>query len=250
MLRPIFALTAAPMIAVMATLFVTSAQAGYKDDDYRRHLPGYFNWTGFYGGVHASWLQTDDVPATLNASIAGDIDNDGDNDARDGLIRAALADIFEGGTSAMGGVHAGVNWQTDRWVYGLEADATFGGDLAYLASVRARAGLVMPTNVYIYGTAGVAFTELDRDLGPLAAFPDIDYVEDDGLVGFVIGGGFESALSDSMIIGLEALYYAFDEEVRVEAREVDIEQDFITLRGRVSYKFGAHTYDLGHGSLK
>jgi len=236
--------SASGLLATVMTALIALPAAAGSPYDYRHDLPGYFNWSGLYAGAHVSWLSTDDQDNTVEVGAAGDIDNDGDVDGRDAAIFRALSNYFEGGDSVMGGGHIGFNMQTDRWLYGLEADISFGDTFEYLGSIRGRAGLIMPTDVYIYGTAGIGFLSIDRNDDVFAPFPDLVVSEEGGQAGLVFGGGFESTLSDQLILGLEVLYYTFDDEVTVSNRELEFEQDFVTLRGRISYKLGAQTYSL------
>jgi outer membrane immunogenic protein len=68
-----------------------------------------------------------------------------------------------------GGAQAGANWQTGRWVFGVEGDiqATGADDTfapwkfsnPWFGTVRGRAGYAF-SNVLFYGTGGLAFGEL------------------------------------------------------------------------------------------
>src|ERR1700692_4326106 len=74
-----------------------------------------YNWTGWYGGftAGATWGQYD--PRT--AAVA-----DGYLDAVDAaaVTAAGIQNIKTNGFAA--GIEGGYNWQTGRWVLGLEAD--------------------------------------------------------------------------------------------------------------------------------
>lgn len=69
-----------------------------------------YNWTGFYAGVHVGNAATTNEWKTGSGGLAG-------------------ADPFEGSFTSGGlirGFQFGYNYQVNRVVYGLEADATFG----------------------------------------------------------------------------------------------------------------------------
>lgn len=202
---------------------------GYKD------VPYYFYerpviWHGFYYGGHFGGAFNE-----ADGPIEGDLDKvDQASPEPDYVFTDADFVIREEGDEDdfIAGVHLGYNWQRygNPLVLGVEGDVTFGGDLDYLASVRARVGYAMH-HVMIYLTGGVAFTEFDKqsfsvtfneetcscdvfaflDEGGLVRNEDNSDVE----VGLVIGGGLEYKPYEMFGIGLEGLYYLF-EDVRSE----------------------------------
>jgi len=120
----------------------------------------------------------------------------------------------------VGGFHAGYNWQTrSNWVIGIEGDADFGSDdFDYLASIRGRLGYAFGRTM-IYGTGGVAFAAFNN--GGL-----------DDETGWVAGGGMETKVRGNLSLGLEALYYNFDE---ASVGAVDDAVETVTVRGRLTY---------------
>ncbi len=130
------------------------------------------NWGGFYAGGQLGY----------GSGSTGGVDLDG------GLL----------------GAHAGYNFDLGGFVVGAELD----GDLARLdldtagridriIRLKGRAGVDMGDMMF-YGTAGVARARLDTGAGN---------VSDNGYFG---GIGLDYALSDSMIVGGEALVHRFD----------------------------------------
>jgi outer membrane immunogenic protein len=146
----------------------------------------------------------------------------------------------------IGGVHVGYNWQRGAAVYGIEADVSFADEIDYLASLRARLGYASG-NFLIYATAGVALAQFDND--PLKVkigntSYSIDSGDDDAQIGFVVGGGVEYKLRPNWSVGLEGLYYVFDDEssedtVKHNYRKYKVSQeddnDFWVVRARMSY---------------
>lgn len=118
----------------------------------------------------------------------------------------------------IGGGHLGYNWQgASNIVLGVEGDIDFADDLDYLASIRGRLGWAFGPSL-IYGTAGVAFIEADEI----------------SETGFAAGLGFEHKLRDRVSVGVEGLYYSFDDDNAAE----DLE--FWTARARLTYHLGGY----------
>jgi outer membrane immunogenic protein len=78
----------------------------------------------------------------------------------------------------VGGVQAGYNWQTGPWVFGIEGDFQGSGasdtfapwkfSNPWFGTVRGRAGYAL-NNILFYGTAGLAFGELQGQTFGLGA---------------------------------------------------------------------------------
>jgi outer membrane immunogenic protein len=127
-------------------------------------------------------------------------------------------EILDDNAKLIGGVHAGWNWQTpSSWVIGVEGDANFSDDFDYLATMRGRLGYAFGRTL-VYGTGGAAF----------AGFSDNIFDEE---TGWVAGGGIETKVRPNVSLGLEALYYNFDD---ASAGLVDDSVDALTVRGRIT----------------
>jgi outer membrane immunogenic protein len=121
-------------------------------------------------------------------------------------------------------------------VLGGERDVEVDGDDAgeiednWVASVRGRLGYAFGSTL-VYGTGGVAFLNTD-DADPF----------DDTLTGWVAGAGVEHKLRDNLSLGLEGLYYSFEDDVSESAdglrATADLERDFWTVQARITYHFG------------
>jgi|EndMetStandDraft_5_1072996.scaffolds.fasta_scaffold160358_1 outer membrane immunogenic protein len=170
-------------------------------------------WTGFYVGAHAG--STFDDSASLEI-LGTEVDSD---------------DLDE---QFIGGLHVGYNWQTSRnLVLGIEGNITVPADsdeffADYFASIRGRIGYALDKTL-VYGTGGVAFLANDNAL-----------LGDDVSTGYVVGGGLDHKIRDNVSIGLEGLYYSFEDEV---VSGVDVERDFFTVQARVTYHFNDRTGD-------
>lgn len=198
------------------------------------------DWSGFYigGNIGYSW-----------ANMSGCHDcNDSSS-----VLDAEELDL-EG---IAGGLHAGYNWQMDNIVFGIEGDVTFTdlsdstgapdpteseeqkGDVDLLASVRARLGVAFD-DVLLYATGGIAIPDASWEAKNTGFDPsdgDVDF--DD--IGGVVGGGAEFAMTETIRLRAEGLYYFFNDKESIEdfgntGEEVELEDAFI-VRGGVSFYF-------------
>jgi outer membrane immunogenic protein len=157
-------------------------------------------------------------------------------------------------TTLIGGVHIGYNWQSGSKVFGIEADASFGDGVDYLASLRARLGYAMDA-LLVYATAGVAFVGFD-DKTVDAKFGDFYTksfdIEGDSEVGVVVGLGAEYKLAANWSVGVEGLYYFFGDSDTTDQWSWwcydkkfthDDDNDMFVVRGRLSYHFTDDRYD-------
>lgn len=147
----------------------------------------------------------------------------------------------------IGGVHIGYNWQSGDRVFGVEADASFGDGVDYLASLRARLGYAMD-NLLLYVTAGVAFAGFDNSTVVMSYYDhkkSLDF-SGDSEVGAVVGVGGEYKLSSNWSIGVEGLYYFFGDgddskEWEKYCKEYKLvhedDNDLFVVRARLSYHF-------------
>jgi outer membrane immunogenic protein len=107
----------------------------------------------------------------------------------------------------VGGADIGYNWQNGHWVFGIEGDieATGADDTfapwkfsnPWFGTVRGRAGYTI-SNVLFYGTAGLAFGELDGQTFGLS--------ENHTTAGWTAGFGAEVALAPNWSAKIEYLY--------------------------------------------
>jgi outer membrane immunogenic protein len=193
-------------------------------------------WSGFYlgGNLGGAYEQGDRRLTTETPGALTLVDDNGD------------------GSEFLAGGHLGYNWKHSFWpfVIGVEADLSFAADIDYLASVRARMGFTTERALF-YATAGFAVADFgDDDFkvtdGTLAtSFRDKSNAES----GFVVGGGAEFALGRNWSLGVEGLYYIFDEHKVSGTFSDDAnppnetsfvyenDLDFWAVRGRLTYHF-------------
>ena len=151
------------------------------------------------------------------AMVWGEADfsgNDGTDDQLD----------LEGG--AFGG-QAGFNYQCNQWVFGIEGDVswldadaseissqdpfvTVSSEIEMLASIRGRLGIAI-NNILLFGTAGVAFTDLDVRVVDVEPGFVSDLSASSSATGYVIGGGAEMLIAGNISARAEVLHYNFDE---------------------------------------
>jgi outer membrane immunogenic protein len=127
----------------------------------------------------------------------------------------------------VGGAQAGYNWQTGPWVFGVEGDlqATGASDTfapwkfsnPWFGTVRGRAGYAF-SNILFYGTAGLAFGELQGQTFGLT--------ESHTNVGWTVGLGAEFGFARNWSAKVEYLY-------------VDLnDSNFVITGAQNGYRFG------------
>jgi outer membrane immunogenic protein len=180
--------------------------------------PPAFSWTGVYIGLNVGgkWASVDD---TLNATSPS------------GVNSAAFGSSTN--SSWIAGGQVGFNWQApgSLWVFGLEGDidaqhlhrnlvvatATgpfVAGDTVSLesnwqASLRGRLGYAAWDRALLYGTLGLAFTNVKGTVGlvGIGTFSD-----DSTLIGGTVGAGLEYAIWNNVSLGIEGRYTFYGDE--------------------------------------
>jgi len=204
-------------------------------------------WSGAYFGGHLGSLF--DLSDNMNSALSvngnngaagqnGIAPNGGGGGGGGGAGGAAGGFFEEDDTQLLGGVQVGFNWEREGLVYGVEADASLLGDNRdYLASLRGRLGWTHKSQLY-YLTGGIAATQVERataiyggnggnggdgsDSVTLGGNGSGGYggnggsgfytSDSDDLVGFVIGAGVDTKIARDLSVGIEALYYKFDDD--------------------------------------
>jgi outer membrane immunogenic protein len=186
-------------------------------------------------------------------------------------------------TSFMGGVQAGYNWQVNQIVLGVEGDidgthihasltrgaippfagfpvavtATSTDTIDWIASARARAGVVVAERGLLYVTGGAAFTNakvntaFGETFGPLVIPPffppPTGASSSHGLVGWTLGGGVEWAFSKAWSLAAEYRHNDFGGQNYLLGTDVvgnpimdrvKFTTDQVTLR--LNWRFAAH----------
>ena len=206
-----------------------------------------YDWSGVYGGIFAGVGYTSS-----------------DWDGVDDDVAAAPVSIDESlnDTQFLLGALAGINFQHDSWVFGLEADIAWfdskehenldgaegldiTSEIDLLGSVRARAGYAADRTLF-YVTGGLAFADAEHTWDDHSSQPgsvfDLPSKSVDLDFGWVVGAGIEYAWTDNWLVRLEGLYFdlgsedgkvAFDDEVDT----FDVDQEIWVGRIGLSYKF-------------
>jgi outer membrane immunogenic protein len=206
-----------------------------------------YDWSGVYGGVFAG---------------VGFTSSDWDGFDDDATL-AFQTEIHEtlNDTAFVLGALAGINFQHDSWVFGVEADiAWFDSDehenldgaeglditseIDLLGSVRARLGYAADRTLF-YVTGGLAFADAEHTWddgsfvpgGVLDSSPekvDLDF-------GWVIGAGIEHAWTDNWLVRIEGLYFDLGSEDGeasnpAETDSFEVDQEIFVARIGISYK--------------
>jgi outer membrane immunogenic protein len=207
-------LALASMLIVSASIAALAADIEAPPED--------FDWTGFYIGGHLGYGEPSfdgffdiseaqgeggtEEPLPEETTYADDLDADGF--------------VF--------GAQAGYNYQSGKFLLGIEADVSFldfedevadneGNDiievdLDFLASLRLRGGAALD-RVLVYATGGVAYAGGEYTLIDDAGTGDENSGDVDiDAFGGVVGGGLEWAVTDGLSLRAEGLYFFFDDE--------------------------------------
>jgi outer membrane immunogenic protein len=206
-------------VVLVSPAFATDAMVEIPED-----VSPTFSWTGGYVGIQvgSGWANVDRTTGTFGNSYGAD--------------------------GFLGGVHTGYNHQFGSLVLGIEGDIELSGlggndggaggtmdsvDMDWMGSIRARAGFALG-RALIYGTAGVAFADVDQvnRLGIPVSFSDT-------YTGWTAGAGAEYAFTDSLTGRVEYRYTDFGSKDYAPGRVVAFRND-ITMHGArigLSYKF-------------
>ena len=194
--------------------------------------PPPFTWSGVYLGVNAGFGWGDsDWTARRDIGVVVDTRDRFNHDPQGGLV----------------GGHLGFNYQTGRFVWGLEGSVAganieeetrsrFDGallttDIKTLWSVTGRVGYDWG-RLLTYAKGGYAGANIELT----ARDPFLFQISESKVHnGWTVGGGLEFLASDNLVLGVEYNYYDFGEATH--HRAVDNDVTLQTVTARVSYKF-------------
>jgi outer membrane immunogenic protein len=138
------------------------------------------------------------------------------------------------------GAYAGYTWQSGMFVLGGEAElstgnlkgssANFSQDMNWMGAVRARAGVLVAPPLYVYGLAGVAWTDMTIRANGLE--------REQSFAGFQLGAGAEYRIHNNWSLRLDYIYTGLGAEKRdfpTSSQQVD--PDFHTVRAGLSFRF-------------
>lgn len=144
---------------------------------------------------------------------------------------SAQALVFGSGANSasargwMGGGHAGYNWQSNSWVYGIEADisglhldstantalndgvttARMNADVNWYGTVRGRLGWAQGPALF-YGSAGLAYGRTDLNGSMNTPGLSLNTPTSATKTGWVAGGGIDYLLTPNVIVGVQYQY--------------------------------------------
>ena len=208
------------------------------------------SWGGFYGGLVGGYAQ-------FNSKVS-------DNEQPYSLNEFPGDSFRHKPAGFVGGLVFGHNWQSGRFVFGIEADASFsnisknslgdGNDaflltkISGLGTLRGRLGYTILDNVLVYATGGLAmanFTQRAGDKDGNNTYWDTE----DSIVklnkwkaGWVIGAGVEAKLVANWTARAEYLYTNFG-KYRASAEEARCCGNDEFRSG--SFRNDAHIYRIG-----
>ena len=151
---------------------------------------------------------------------------------------------------ALAGGHIGYNWQTSKFVWGVEADLSWTGyDLSiqqnlggfnfnasashdFLTSLRLRAGYACG-DLLLYGTGGLAYTEIDTSLSLTGAGSNSVQSDTTDVSGVIGGVGLEYAIAPNVSLRGEALWFSLHQDFDRSKPGYDGNE----FRGGISYYF-------------
>jgi len=161
-------------------------------------------------------------------------------------------------TGFIGGGQIGYNWQNGNYVYGLEADfdgltgkgssnptgakgsGNINNRITWLSTIRTRAGLALG-NTMAYITGGLAIGEVKDNFGP---FSCCTKSASKTRVGWTVGGGVETFLTQNWTLGAEALFVDLGQYsgpnfncVECAGKATKFSHQAIISRLKLNYKF-------------
>jgi outer membrane immunogenic protein len=192
-----------------------------------------YDWSGFYAGAHVGY----------DWGRAHVIDN--------GVLTEDSAPM----NGAIGGLLAGINWQSGTFVYGLEGDFGLSGlrghgvilpapppappplpnqyDVNVSGNLRGRIGVAVVPTTLIYVAGGLALAEFKfrENSGPIQ--------NSELLTGWTIGGGIDQAFTKNLIGRVEYLYadYGHKDFTIAPGDIYNIGFKSQTVRGALMWKF-------------
>jgi outer membrane immunogenic protein len=229
--------------AVAVLLPMPSALAADLDIPPPEMRSASFDWSGPYIGVFGAAIGTDGTfDGTCTTGVLACAPPD----------IAVYTDYEHSGIGYAGGILGGWNYQMDSFVFGIEGDWAFGGEVASndeptvdtdisfnnIGTLRARAGLSFD-NTLVYFTGGLAAVDMEYGAMMSTAQSDSDWV-----YGWTAGGGLEHAFSNNFSGRIEYLYVSLpdtDFTLTSGGNTLDATQSFNDIhmvRAGVTYNFG------------
>jgi outer membrane immunogenic protein len=256
-------------VVAASALLTTTAFAADMAPRYTKAPPpapvAIYNWTGFYIGAHVGggWNESDTSTIFLPSAAA---------------FNALPFTVSHDHSGVMAGGQIGYNFQTNNWVFGIEADAswtdwssgytvgpildaagvpiagsfqTAATDFDFFGTVRGRLGVAV-NNWLLYATGGLAYADIRHTV--LTAFPPPAGVGsaftgtsgDDFRAGWTVGAGVEWGFAPNWSLKAEYLYYdlgditvtGLDPLFPAFSTSTTFENRGHIARGGINYRFG------------
>lgn len=191
-------------------------------------VPVSSDWSGFYLGAHVGGGRS---IIDWTYDLGGTADHEGEG--------------------VLGGAQAGYNFQSDNWVFGLEADISASGidgdtdcpnpaftcssDAKWLSTVRGRVGYSFD-KLLVYGTGGLGIGRFEMSTDNGAGTSGSTTKTD---TGWVAGAGVEYAISPRWSVKAEYMYYDFGKtSYEVDGGlGIEVDQRYHTGKVGVNFKF-------------
>ena len=228
------------------------------------------DWTGAYGGIQIGSARSNDKGIFLLDPLPPGGALETAFSPTMALPDRGFSGDFDIG--AVGGVHFGYDMQVGNLVYGgvldlnradfgdvqegrsrTPATYTIGRSMDFLATLRGRGGYLISAKTLIYGTAGLAFGEVDFSYAqPGSGATTVTSGGQNSNIGYAVRLGIENMLTDKLSVGLEYLYVNMGGNdfnanltggpfsaaaASTNATGSDADFDFGTVQLRVSYRF-------------
>ena len=208
------------LISIAAFSIATAAPAIAADMLLKAPPPApVYSWTGLYvgGNLGYGWGTSDSAVNFLDPT---------------GFVIASQTNSFSL-NGVIGGGQVGYNFQSQNWVWGVEADIQASGQkgtgiftcaagvcstsglpvtetltqkLDWFGTARGRLGFTINPNLLVYGTGGLAYGEIDTS--GIVADP-VAFSQNNLKTGWTAGGGIEDHIGGNWSVKLEYLFMDF-----------------------------------------
>jgi len=200
------------LLAAMWAIGFASAASAADLPVYTKAPPPVWSWTGFYAGGNLgySWGNADTTVSFVDGT---------------GTVLATSNQSI-GINGVIGGGQMGYNWQTGRWVLGLETDIQATGQqgtatfqcgapcvtpqsetvtekMDWFGTVRGRLGYTVTPTVLLYGTGGLGYGDVETSGSGTSSFSSSTWK-----LGWTAGGGIETRIGGNWTAKLEYLYFS------------------------------------------
>lgn len=228
------------------------------------------DWSGAYGGIQIGSARSNDRGIFLLDPLPPGGALETAFSPTMALPDRGFSGDFDIG--AVGGIHFGYDMQAGNVVFGgvldlnrtdfgdvqegrsrTPATYTIGRSMEFLATLRGRAGYLVTPSTLIYGTAGLAIGDVDFSYAqPGSAATTVTSGGQDSRMGYALGLGAETMLTDRLSVGLEYLHVNMGGNdfnanltggpfsaaaASTNATGSDEDFDFGTVQLRLSYRF-------------